>query len=68
MIIPKSKTWWNVKYHYLGIHGEARSFSLIFGKLYKFCQWDMDGIQNDDGTHFTYKKFQKILSVRGVQL
>ena len=33
-------------------------FQSLFGKLYEFGWWDMDGIQTDAGTQFTSKDFQ----------
>ena len=43
-------------------------FQAISGKVDEFGWWDMEGIQNDDGTQFTSKDFQEGISVHGVQL
>ena len=43
-------------------------FQERFGKVDKFGWWGMYIIQTDAGTHFTSKKFQEGLSLRGVGL
>ena len=43
-------------------------FQAIFGNVYKFGWCDMERVQTDAGTPFTYKEFQEGLSVCGVQL
>ena len=39
-----------------------------FGKVDEFGCWDIDIIQTDAGTYFTFKNFQEGLSVSGVRL
>ena len=43
-------------------------FQEIFGKLDLFGWWDMEITQTDSDMQFTYKEFQKGLSIRGLQL
>ena len=43
-------------------------FQAIFGKVDEFCWWDMEIIQTDSGTQFTFKYFQEDISVHGVRL
>ena len=47
---------------------KTHRFQARFGKLDEFGWWDMEIIQTDAGTQFTYKVFQKVLSVHGVRL
>ena len=41
-------------------------FQKIFGRVYELDWWDMQRIQTDAGTQFTYKEFQEGLSIHGV--
>ena len=43
-------------------------FQERFGQLDAFGWWDIEIIQNDTSTQFTSRKFQEVVSVRGVQL
>ena len=43
-------------------------FQAIFGKVDEFGRWDMEIIQTDSGTQFTFKYFQEDISVHGVRL
>ena len=41
-------------------------FQSRFGKVYAFGWWDMERIQTDAGTQFTFKDFQEDISAHGV--
>ena len=43
-------------------------FQERFGKLDESGWWDMERIQTDAGTQFTFKEFQEGISVRGLKL
>ena len=44
------------------------TFQATFGKLHEFGWWDLQRIQTDIGTQFTYKEFQEDISERGLRL
>ena len=43
-------------------------FQARFRKLYEFGWWDMETIQTDSVTQFTYKEVQKVIYVCGVRI
>ena len=51
-----------------GVMDKLDMFQAIFGKLDEFGWWDMEIVQTDDDTQFTYKDFQEGLSVHGVRI